>query len=181
MMQFEYEAKSLISEEDFNLLLTKYSLNTFIKQENIYFETNNNFFKNMGAALRIRNYNDTQYELTIKIKNDNSNTEYNYKLTQTEFNQIKTTYELPNFDFPFVIPKIDSAVSTITNRYKLDFLNHIVEIDKTLFKSTTDYEIEIESENLSQANEIMRQFLTENQITFKKSLPKIARYFLYNQ
>ncbi len=181
MIQFEHEAKSLITKQDFNQLLTKYKLTKNIKQENIYFETNHNFFKNMGAALRIRNYDDSTYELTIKIKNKDSNTEHNYQLTYEQFVQIKDTYQFPNFTYPFTLPSIDYAISTITFRYQLNYHDHIIEIDQTHFNDVIDFEIEVESESIMQANKIMQLFLNENDILFKKSSPKIARYYQYNQ
>ncbi len=181
-MQFEHEAKSLISKLEFEKLLKKYNLNQYIHQENIYFESIDNYFKNNNSALRIRNYNNLRYELTIKIKDQNmTNQEYNYPLTKAQFDQIKNTYKLPEYDYPFLIPTLTSCVSTATKRYQLPYAGHLVELDYTIFNQSSDYEIEVEAKSADIASRIMNEFLAENSLTFSKSMPKIARYFLYNK
>ncbi len=181
MLNLEHEAKSLISREEFNYLIERYKLNQPIIQTNIYLETNNMYYKKQGGALRIRSYDDLKYELTLKIKNDRSNEEYNYPISELEYNIIKDSLELPDYDYPMVMFKPENKYQTITKRYKLAYDNYMIEIDETDFDGVIDYEIEIEAESIAKADALMTKFLKEENINYKQSMPKIARYFKYHQ
>ncbi len=180
MLNLEHEAKSLISKEDFLKLKSTYQLNDAIIQRNIYLETRDEYYRNQGGALRIRSYNDTRFELTLKLKDGRSNAEYNFDLTKEEFDTIVQTNILPKIELPIEIKQPENQFTTVTKRYKLPYEAHIIEIDETLFEQTNDYEIEVEAESISTADAILSSFLKENKIEFCQSQPKIARYFVYN-
>lgn len=180
MLNLEHEAKTLISAGEFANLLHKYQLNQPIIQRNIYLETRGEYYRKQGGALRIRSYNDERFELTLKLKNGRSNDEYNLALTTSEFKNIIKTNNLPEFQVPLELKKPELQYTTITKRHKLPYQNYIIEIDETLFETTTDYEIEVEAESIIKAEQILNQFINENSLELRVSKPKIARYFDYN-
>ncbi len=181
MLNLEHESKTLITKEEFTNLITKYELANPIEQHNIYLETNDQYYRKQNGALRIRAYNNEKFELTLKLKDGRTNQEYNFALNQHDFQTIAADLTLPdNINVPIELKQPNVQYTTITKRYKLEFKNHIIEIDETSFESTIDYEIEVEAASIKQADLILTQFLKQNNIQFRASKPKIARYFDYN-
>ncbi len=179
-INYEYEAKLLISEQDYLKLINNLPIKKTIIQTNYYLISQQ---LTTNQALRIREINNT-YTLTLKTKQDNKNEEKNIPISQDIFNEIINTNSI-NHDLltqlNLHINTIDNIFIIKTTRHQVDYQNIIVEIDKTTFNNTIDYEIEIEAINLEIANQKMQTFIKEFQITGIPSMPKIARYYQYNQ
>ena len=180
---YEYEAKCLIEESDYETILKSLSLSNTHIQTNHYLETENNDLKNNNLALRIRLKNK-KFELTLKQKIKTGNIENNIDIDFELANYILSTKKIPEelcavlgLDFNF----FDSISTIVTTRTTFDFENIIVELDKSTFNEKTDFEIEIEADNIEIANHKMELLLNKFDINFKKSMPKIARFHLYNQ
>ena len=177
---YEYEKKCLISEKNFLNLINKYNYLNKEEQINYYFDFNN-FFKNKNQALRIREINNT-YELTLKTKENNCNSEININIDFNDYNYILNNLCLPNNicqklnlnQFTF-----NSLITIKTIRYKINYKNTIIELDKNFFNNYIDYEIEVESFSLDEASNILSEFLNENNIDFCPSKAKIARAISY--
>lgn len=181
-MEHEYEAKALISEEHFNYLLKTLEPIDSLNQSNTYLDTQDGFFKNKKSALRLRQIND-ELIFSLKAQTEDGACEWNCKLSKLEYQQIlqSKSIDLSKFDCPFNEYLTDLNVITIfTTRYRFKYMNHIIELDKTRFDKTVDFEIEIESNDIKTANHILLHLVKEFNLDMKKSYPKIARYFMYN-
>ncbi len=182
-MEREYEAKALVSQTDFEKLKGRFEIIDTVNQTNIYFETKDNFFKANNSALRIRLKNDT-YQLTIKKRDADGNTEWNYQISKNIANNIINTksINLANWEFPFNEELHELNIYTIkTTRFCLKYNNYIIEADETLFNKTIDYELEIEAESLKLANALLTDLQKSTHINLLPSKAKIARYFEYNK
>ncbi|MGL5020447.1 MAG: CYTH domain-containing protein [Mycoplasmatales bacterium] len=178
----EFEKKGIISEDDFFKIIKKTKVKEIITQDNYYFETSDEFFKNNNSALRVRVKNDA-YELTLKVQRELGNLEYNYDISKEEFTKMKITMKLPKVLHKYIDSTLtfDNIKIIKTDRHIIEFNQHIIELDKTTFMNSIDYEIEVEAENLNQAQKIMDQFTGYVDIKYNESMPKIARYDLYNK
>ncbi len=180
-MNFEYEAKALISFEDYTKIINNYEIIETINQTNIYFETTDEWFKYNKSALRIRMIDSEPTTLTLKQKIKDGNIEHDFILSSKETNLLINDFILPETELPLTDIVLTKQFKMNTLRSKFVYNGLIVEIDQTDFNGVTDYEIEIEAPNIKIANETIKQLAQENNIILHPSAPKIARYFLYNK
>ena len=177
----ECEAKCLITKNEYQSILQACSVSKTIHQTNYYLDYDNQL-KNNHQALRIRAKNDN-YELTLKTKTSNGNIEQTINIDASCVANIINNHYLPTqlaSEFNINISAIDSIKTIKTTRSCIKYHNLIVELDHTDFNGTIDYEIEIEGPNLKIANETLDRFCNEHNINPQPSMPKIARYDLYN-
>lgn len=182
-MEKEFEAKSLIkssNSENVYLKLQPYFVKC-IEQSNIYFDTEDDFYKKNNAALRLRKKND-YYELTLKVKKIDHNQETNIKISKIEYEEILSTKQF-NYDLPLkhnIDSKLNlSTIFTIRNVY--NYNNIIIEFDKSYFNDYFDFEIEIEANNSEIANQNLNEVLNFLEISKIKSESKISRFHKYNK
>lgn len=180
-MEREFEAKALISKQQFELLISKLEITEIRQQKNIYLDSNN-FFKNKNSALRLRII-DGQYIFSLKRQDRDGATEWNQNITAEQFQQIidSKTIDFGIYNCPDnqVLSDLD-IICIDTTRYVCSYQEQLIELDKTTFNKTIDFEIEIEADSLDAASQTMKQLATEFALDIKKSYPKIARYFMYN-
>lgn len=180
-MTLELEQKALITEQQHDSLLNKYEIIDTKVQTNIYFETEDDYFKTLSSALRVRII-DNKYQLTLKIKAAQAgHTEYNYEIERSELENMMQTKQVPK-QLSHMITKgilLTRHAIITTERKTFNYLDHIVELDKTDFGDNIDYEIEIESTDFSRATKTMDALLKENEIEFKPGCSKIKRYYQY--
>lgn len=175
-MELELEAKALINETEYKHLLNKYPINETVIQTNYYFETKDEYFKNLHSALRVREkYN--KYELTLKIRTPQGSIEHNFPIEKEIFDSMLQTKKLPKVIKHLIEDDLflDQLDIIKTTRSSFDYLDHIVEVDYNDFDVATDFEIEIESDSIKLAKSTMNSLLKENNIPFQKSTTKIAR------
>ncbi len=180
-MNYEYEAKALISKNDYDKLISANKIINSISQSNIYFETDDEWFKHNKSALRIRQISLKPTILTIKIQIEDGNIEHNYELSSEQTKCLLNELKVPNFDFPISFPRLTKKYPIVTKRKTFEFEGAIVEIDETSFGDVIDYEIEIEASSLAVANNKLANLAKKFDIQLNNSAPKIARYFMYNQ
>ncbi len=180
-MNYEYEAKALISKQDYDKLILTNKIDSSVKQTNVYFETEDGWFKKNKSALRIRQIDSKPTVLTIKIEIDEGNIEHDYELSAEQTHILLTEFKLPNFDFPIKFPNLSQKYLIVTTRKTFLFEGFTIELDQTSFGNFIDYEVEIEASTLQIANDKLDNLAQQYQLELKKSAPKIARYFIYNQ
>ncbi len=180
-MNFEYEAKALISFEDYTKLISSYEIIETINQTNIYFETADDWFKHNKSALRVRTIEGKPAVLTLKQKIKDGNIEHDFPLSSEEKSLLINQFTLPETELPFTDIILSKQFKMGTIRSKFLYNGLTIEIDQTDFNGIIDYEIEIEAPNIKIANEAIKQLAQENNISLHPSAPKIARYFLYNK
>lgn len=166
---------------EYKAIHKKYNLVCQIKQINYYFETKDQYFKNSNSALRVRIIDDS-IELTLKIKTSDGSIEHNFIIEDSIFNDMMSAFTVPNQLLDLIHDDIiiDQIIKIETTRSVISFRDYKVEVDLTNFGTTIDYEIEVEAETMCKAQEILDIFLSDNDIVFTNSSPKIARYFKYN-
>ncbi len=183
-MVLEIEQKALITKEEHDRLVQEHQVIKTIEQSNIYFDTDEDYFKTLSSALRVRKIED-KYELTLKIKaaQNGGHTEHNFEIDRETLDYMIHEQRVPHQLYNIVDKHLilTKHAIIVTERKLINFDNHIVELDLTDFGNKIDYEIEIESEDLNTATSTMDKFLKENNIEFRKSSSKIKRYFDYLQ
>ncbi len=178
--EHEKEEKSFLSKEEFlkikNCLSEKYKAKEILI-EDLYFDDKKRFFKNNNSILRLRKEDKKTY-LNLKEKLlDGTSKEEKYILTQEMYEDFKGgNYKkyLKNFGLEL---DIEVIASYKINRTKFFVGESIIDLDNTIFSNFQDYEIEVESVTLRKAKELLNEILKENDIKYKKSYPKIARFF----
>ena len=178
MKQIEREIKYRITEEDYRKAVNGYDC---VTQINHYFVQGKTIDK---YVLRIRNKTNN-YELTLKIKNENSedvfvSDEYNYpinKVLAEKFIAHGIGADVINSYFGLKLP-LDMQFNYIgylkTLRTKIDIYGFLFEFDKNSYLGLIDYEVECEcdKENI----EIAKKYL-QNNYEVSQSQPKIIRFF----
>jgi len=178
----EFEKKGLITKVVYEKIIKNNVVSSETFQTNYYFETSDDYFKNNHSALRVR-LTDSYCELTLKIRNNLSNIEYNHPITDEAFFNLINTFKIPDVILPYIDADVtlSKVISFETKRSVINYKDHKIEIDLTNFGAQTDYEIEVEGENMKVATKIFNAFVKDNNIKVSTSRDKIARYFEYNK
>lgn len=181
-MEREFEAKGLLTKQDFEKLLNDLTITEIKHQTNTYVDSQDNFFKSKNSALRLRIING-EYIFSLKQKDSDGATEWNSELTEKEYSNICSTkqIDLSRYECPYNHILSDLNIITIsTKRYVCEYNDFIIELDETNFGNISDYEIEIEATSLKVANSTLQEITKKYNLTINSSKPKIARYFDYN-
>jgi len=139
----EIEYKTLVSEEQFNRLLSHFHIDRTITQTNTYFDTPDRKLKAMKIACRIR-VSDALIEATVKEKVEVGILEHNHVLDSFDpeifrTGEYKQLFERFNVDEPLI--EIGKAV---TLRRIVDEPGGELCFDQTTFSNFIDYELEYE-------------------------------------
>ena len=163
----EIENKALISKDEYQKLINYYSKYncTYIEQTNYYIDTINKDLIRLGLSLRIRNIaND--YELTLKQKLKEGLLEINQVIKKQDFDLFEEKNILPNGEILEIIlkhqieiNKLQILASLATSRLELKLKEGLLAIDKNMYNSNTDYEIELESTSLEEGDKSLKQIL----------------------
>ncbi len=178
--EYEKEKKSFLNKEEFLKIKNYLNAKTKSKEiliEDIYFDDKKRFFKNNNSIMRLRKEEEKTYLNFKKKLNDGTSKEEKYILTKEMYEDFKSgNYKKYLKEF-----KLDLDVEIIAsyqiNRTKFSLDQSIIDLDNTIFTNFQDYEIEVESTNLKKAKEVLDDILKENNVNYKKSYPKIARFF----
>src|SRR5690625_4230109 len=182
--EIEIEYKNLLTEDEFNLLL---SILPFPKeyqvQNNYYFETNNFALRDKLSALRIRE-KDGNYQLTLKEPHPEGLLETHDFLTEKEAfswlhgNIIEKRHvfkQLKNLGIPY-----DNLLyfgKLKTERMELNDRDWIFVLDKSTYNGHVDYEFELEAPSKEIGQKIFDDLLEKYNIVIKKTTNKIERFF----
>ena len=179
----EFEAKNLLTEQEYQLLVTHFNHNKSKTQINYYFETNDFLLKSKGAALRIRELNN-QYTLTLKQPEQDGLLETHVKINE----EIKNQWLAGKC---VVIPQFKSQLDKLginpeklkywgnlrTDRIEIEQEQVTIVLDKSFYNNTIDYELEIEANSMTRAKDKLNQLLMIHQIEQKNTVNKIVRFF----
>lgn len=179
----EFEAKNLLTEQEYQLLVAHFNYNKPKTQINYYFETDDFLLRSKGAALRIRELN-SQYVLTLKQPAQDGLLETHVKITEEIKNQWLTgqTVVIPQFknqlDKLAVNPeKLKYWGNLRTDRIEIEQEDITIVLDKSFYNNTIDYELEIEANSMTRAKDKLNQLLITHQIDRKNTVNKIVRFF----
>lgn len=184
-MDMEYEVKVAIEDSQYNAILTKYGISKIDARQHVnhYYDTMDHAIYESGAVLRLRTRENKNIFTLKKFIADAEFEEYsevlydvkpeNPHLLIEQHSEVKHQLELLKID----VDSIRLLGLLTTMRFKIPFEDVIVEIDKSTYNMTFDYEIEIEGKSAAHAVEMMEKFCKENNVSsLNKSSSKYTRF-----
>ncbi len=177
----EYEARAMVNEKQYKEIYAHFIKSDLKKRESInlntYFDYEDLFLTNNHMVLRTRQINENEYELTLKIKGENGDQEFNHLLTLDEYNEMRENSAIPDSivkdkltDNKIDLSKLKLITDLRTDRLELFKGEHIIVIDKNYFRNRVDYNVEVESTSKESAISILNQLFSPFGVTYKKRL-----------
>ena len=166
----EIEAKVLVQEDDYRKLTKLFPDAQRYKQVNYYIDSQDRALARSGIALRIREKNG-QFELTLKTPLSQGLLEKNAPITMNEFCALRDFDEFPKNDLrrfltmlDFNVDELKILTSLTTERMDVDYKKGLLSIDRNSYSGKIDYEVEFEFNNMEDAEQILGDFLKENDV-----------------
>ena len=183
--QLEIEFKNMLTKEEYEQLLQHFGIvyETIALQENHYFDTPDYALKKRLSGLRIR-IAGNKIECTIKERSgDNAHLETTDNLTIDQAQSMLSGGPFVARDVlkrlqAFHISPSDLAVfgSLSTKRVELEFKGGLLVLDHSFYLNQDDYEVEYETTNEHEGQQIFLKFLAEHGIATRPADKKIARF-----
>ncbi|MCQ2798337.1 MAG: CYTH domain-containing protein [Bacilli bacterium] len=178
----EIEAKALISKSDYELLIDTYKEYGMYTQTNHYIDTENRVLKSNLIALRAREKNGS-LELTLKVPLEVGLLEINHTITQDEFISFKDNHLFPKCEIKDRLDELGVNTrelriytSLTTTRTDVPYKGGTLSIDKNEYSGITDYEIELEGNEMDSTIDNLRTLLDSFKIPFvENKVHKIER------
>lgn len=170
----EYEARVMLSITQYNKLLLLMSKINPITLINEYFDDDNCSIIKSRKMLRIRNLNFSGYELTLKIKGENGDTEYNQPISPEERdlfikNGIFPDGEVKNLVKDIIPLETISLIASLkTMRYEKSIEDYLFVLDKNEYNGIVDYNLEIESDSKQKSVEIIKKYCKDYDIQYSE-------------
>ena len=151
----EYEARVMVSEDQYLEIRKKYLTSKNPKRElinvNHYYDTEDRYLTHHHMVLRVREINEKEYELTLKIKGEECDLELNHSLTYEESQNINII-TAPEIIKELRARNVDISslklVSTLkTERLEIEYEDYLLVIDKNYYNNKVDFNIEVESDS----------------------------------
>ncbi len=139
----EIEYKTLVSEDQFNRLLSHFEVTSTVEQTNTYFDTPDRKLKAKKIACRIR-VSDMIIEATVKEQTDEGILEFNHTLNAFDPEIFRTA------EFKVLFERLDMREPLVevgkatTLRRIVDEKNGELCFDRTIFQNGVDFELEYE-------------------------------------
>ena len=190
-INMEYEARAMISENQYRDIYAYFSNANQKKNEfinlNTYFDYDDLFLTNHHMVLRTRKIDENNYELTLKIKGDNGDEEFNHLLSKKEYGKMKDDVSIPNSivldklkENNIDISKLKFITDLRTDRLEVYYNNCIVVIDKNYYRNRVDYNVEVESNSKDAAISLLNQYFNQFGVTYKKGYISKSRRAIFN-
>ena len=190
-INMEYEARVMINEEQYINIRKHYLNSKYPKEEiineNFYFDTEDLKLTSSHKVLRMRKINNSNYELTLKIKGENGDIEINHKLTDNEKDDL---LENSIISYPPILDKLKesnidpSSIRYITNlkteRLEVRLEYCLLVIDKNYYRNKIDFNLEVESSAKSVAKSQLEEIIKPFGLSIKKDYINKAKRAIYN-
>ena len=187
----EYEARVMVSEKEYLDLLRHYSKCRCPKRKiintNTYFDYENLFLTKNHMVLRTRSISENEYELTLKIKGEDSDLELNHILSKEEYDKMREKIIIPQSNVLNKLKelKIDQSKLVLltdltTERMEIEYKKHTLVIDKNYFRNRVDYNVEVESFSRKAAKIYLLKHVLPFGVTYKKGYVSKSRRAIYN-
>lgn len=169
----EYETRIMLTESEYFEMVSHFMRlhpnKQFLKNTNIYFDTEDLFLRKNHITFRIRIINDVKSEITIKIKGANGDDEINDGLTGKDVELFLKERSLPDGSvrsFLLSLPYTFDAYKEITTLYnvrlEIEEDDHLLVIDKNIYNDITDYNLEIETaDNIESARKWLDHYIKQ--------------------
>ena len=190
-INMEYEARVMINEEQYINIRKHYLNSKYPKEEiineNFYFDTEDLKLTSSHKVLRMRKINNSNYELTLKIKGENGDIEINHKFTDKEKDNL---LENSIISYPQILDKLKesnidpSSIRYITNlkteRLEVRLEYCLLVIDKNYYRNKVDFNLEVESSAKSLAKSQLEEIIKPFGLSIKKDYINKAKRAIYN-
>lgn len=178
-VSMEYEARVMVSESEYLKIKGDYLKIGGICREftnkNTYFDTPDLYLTHHHMVLRIREIDDKEKELTLKIKEKDGDIE----ITQKIENEIEYQKFLSGeINDPEMIKEISlrggdvsglKIITTlITKRVEVQFDEYLLVIDKNFYNDKIDFNLEVESTSRGLAKQYLENIISKYGITYQK-------------
>lgn len=190
-VSMEYEARATLSEEQYQKIkdfyLSKEKEVRQLTNTNTYFDTDDLYLTFHHMVLRIRQIDNKEDELTLKIKGEKGDIEITNKLEKEaasallngkniDFTNINSTL----IDRGVDIDKLHVITTLTTERIEINYPDYLLVIDKNMYRDVIDYNIEVESTSRDLAAKYLLEVITPFGVEYKKDyVSKSRRAILY--
>ena len=174
----EIEVKALIKEGNYQKLIKYFDGKAEEKysQTNYYIDSCSRELKRCGIALRIREL-DGKIELTLKTPLSEGLLEKSQLLTKEEFESFKKDKVFPVGEINRLLTMLGIEIgelfiitSLTTERINIKNNDYHISLDKNTYSNVVDYELEVEYNSLSGAEEELEKILADNNIKYERNL-----------
>lgn len=157
----EIEAKVLLLKDEYDTIIEKLNLSKYrkIKQTNHYIDTPDRYLKKNGIALRIRE-KEEEFELTLKTPLSEGLLEKNENISWRDFENLSEKNVFPEGNIKkfllilgVKVSELKILTSLCTERISVDYDGFGIALDKNIYSSIVDYELEVESSSIERAQE----------------------------
>lgn len=190
-INMEYEARAMVSENQYLQILAHFLKSKEDKKQftnfNTYFDYEDLFLTNNHMVLRTRRIGDNEYELTLKIKGDKGDIEYNTSLTSNQYDEMKRSTTIPDsivkdklLENNIDLNKLQFITDLKTDRLEVYSNNHIIVIDKNYYRNRVDYNVEVESNSKESAISVLNDTFSSFGVTYKKGYISKSRRAIFN-
>lgn len=169
----EIEAKALINKKDYEKLVSLCNEKSYLQINHYIDDKDLSLSKKIGIRIREKN---NRYELTVKFDKGEGKLEVNQDISQDEFTNYKNRNIFPNGEVKNELEekgietnKLFIFAKLITERTDIKYKNTLISIDKNTYGLKLDYEIECEANSLSEAKDVLEEFLNKNKILYKEN------------
>lgn len=190
--QIEYEQRIMLTEEEYALLLNEHrNKGNILKIINDYLDTPLFDIRKSHSNLRIRSTNNSNYELTLKVKGDNGDKEITQVLDLETLNNIKSTNILIDGEVKEYLSSLNIETSLIlfwgqveVDRIEIPYLDSLIVLDFNRFGNIIDYNLEVESSSIEKAKEILdllcKKFNISQKESYSTKSSRAYKYFIKN-
>ena len=190
-INMEYEARAMVNENQYLQILAHFLKSKENKKQftnfNTYFDYEDLFLTNNHMVLRTRRIGDNEYELTLKIKGDKGDIEYNTSLTSNQYEEMKRSATIPDsivkdklLENNIDLDKLQYITDLKTDRLEVYSNNHIIVIDKNYYRNRVDYNVEVESNSKESAISVLNDTFSSFGVTYKKGYISKSRRAIFN-
>jgi uncharacterized protein YjbK len=178
----EIEAKALVTAKDYAKLVKKFQGNRSYTQTNYYIDNNEGVLRKEGVALRIRE-KEGLYEMTLKTPLSEGLLEKTCAWSKATFDSFMKKGIFPEGDINRFLTMLDIDVKSLkvlasltTKRIDVDYQGGKLSLDENHYSDKTDYEIELEYNNMADAIKIMQDLFALEKIPFElNKATKVSR------
>ncbi|UTR05002.1 CYTH domain-containing protein [Alkalihalobacillus sp. LMS6] len=180
--EMEYEAKSLLTNEEYQTLQQWFGKKKAVTQMNDYYDTEAFMLKQQTAALRVRT-KEQNATLTLKQQTEEGMVETHQSLHAEEL-ALLNTGTLPDGAVKTAIEALLGNVPSFhhygqltTHRSTYPYKDGIICLDHSVYNNREDFEIEYEGTSMTQATTVLFELLQDQHIEYKPAKNKVARFF----
>ena len=178
-VSMEYEARVMINESEYLKIKEEYlNIGRICREftnKNTYFDSPDLYLTHHHMVLRIREIDDSEKELTLKIKERDGDIEITHQIDGEEEYQKLLSGNINNLEIEKEISsrggdiKSLGVVTTLTTeRVEVEFDDHLLVIDKNFYNNKIDFNLEVESTSRELAKEYLEKVISKYGIAYKK-------------